>query len=254
MFIQKYNERLRVLVIFILFFLFSCKSDSKKLRIACAANLAYTIEEIAEEFEKECDCEVEIVTASSGQHSNQILNGAPFDLFISANLENANLLKVKGQIDGAIQIFAECKLILWSYKHEVKGIEILESNDLKKVAVANPKTAPFGYAAMEFLSNTGIIQRVKPKLVFGESVSQTNLFLTSGSADIAITAKSAPFNPKLKTEGNWYEIDSDQYPPLLQCAAVIESSEKKALAKDFQKFLDSQTSRKILIKNGYDMP
>lgn len=210
-----------------------------------------TIEEIAQVFEEECNCEVEIISASSGVLTNQISNGAPFDVFLSASMKYTAQLSQQDLIEGPVLVFAEGKLVIWSMDDRNVSERSLLDPKIGKIAIANPDIAPFGTAAMEFLATQDYLQELRPKLVFGENVGQTDLYITSGSADIGITSKASAYS---YNEGYWYEIDSYKYGSLLQTCAVLKNSKQQELALKFQNFLGSEKAKEILVKNGYDMP
>ena len=241
----------------IFYFLSGCSSDkSQKLTIATSANMQYAIHELVLSFTKETGVKCQIVVSSSGKLTAQIVAGAPYDVFVSADMKYPKSLFNKGLTTAEPEIYAEGKLVLWSILDDINpSIEILTNSQIKHIALANPKTAPYGSAAMEVMDYYKITDSVNSKLVFGESISQTSRFITSGTAQIGFTAKSVVLSPQVKGQGKWIEIKSNTYKPIAQ-GVVILNNRKEYLdqAKKFQDFLLSSVGKEILDKFGYNVP
>jgi molybdate transport system substrate-binding protein len=212
------------------------------------------MEDISIAFEEETGIKIELISGASGQLVNQISNGAPFDVFLSADLSYAAQLSEKNLSDGDLLVFAEGKLVIWTTGPYRVNPNTLLNPEHTKIAIPNPAIAPYGKAAMDYLSTQKYLEKIESKLVYGESVGQTSLFISSGSAEIGITSKSSVLNPKVRNIGDWFEIPAYSYGSLLQCCTILKSSEKKENAKKFQEFLTSETAKQILIEHGYDMP
>ncbi len=240
----------------LIFFFFSCaKDEQSKLTIATAANMQFAIKEIVQSFEKETGIACEMVISSSGKLTAQIKEGAPYDIFVSANMKYPNKLYKSGFTLKQPDIYAFGKLVMWSMRKDIKlSFEVLEDKHIKHIAMANPKTAPYGFSAKEVLINRGIYRKIEKKLVFGESVLQTNQFIASGVAEIGFTAKSVVLSPKIKENDNWIEIDPNLYSPIAQGIVIlINRQEQEQKAKEFNDFLLSSKGKEILNNFGYSV-
>ena len=240
----------------LIFFFFSCKKDEQpKLTIATAANMQFAMKEIIQTFEKETEIACEMVISSSGKLTALIKEGAPYDIFVSANMKYPNELYKSGFTLKQPEIYAYGKLVMWTMRKDIKlSFEILEDKHIKNIALANPKTAPYGFSAKEVLINKDIYHKIENKLVFGESVSQTNQFIASGVAEIGFTAKSVVMAPKIKDDNNWIDIDPDLYSPIAQGIVIlINRRELLHKAKKFNEFLISSKGKEILNNFGYSV-
>jgi len=238
---------------FLLLFLFAISLEAGQIRVALAANVSYAIDELLKEFHKtHQDIDVKVTIGGSGSLTSQIRNSAPYDVFMSANmLYPEALYKEKVALTKPV-VYAKGSLALLSVKPRdfSKGIYILKEDYIKKIAMANPKTAPYGVAAKEALENAKIYDEVKDKLVYGQSIAPTVAY-TIKATDIGIIAKSALFNPKLKhfKEGkNWVEVDSSLYTPISQGIVLIKNSKD---AKAFYDFILSDKAKEIFKRYGY---
>lgn len=236
-----------------LFFVLSCSTkNEEKLTIATAANMQFAMEEITAEFTKETGIKCGIVPGSSGKLSTLIIEKAPYDIFVSADTTYPNELFNKGIGLKSPSIYAYGKLVLWSCVKTISpDIKTLTSEKINHIALANPETAPYGKAAMELLKFHNLDSLVKQKLVYGESISQTNQFIITNSAEIGFTAKSTVLSKELKSKGKWVELDPSSYIPIAQAALLISNKES---AKKFYEFLTSDKAQKILKKYGYLTP
>ena len=209
--------------------------------------------ELVTVFTAESGIEAEVVHGSSGKLLAQIMEGAPYDVFISADMKYPNTLFKKGKAEEKPKVYAYGKLVLWSVNGNiVPSLGILSSDSITHIATANPKTAPYGVATEEFLRHNGIYNQVKDKLVFGEGIGQTNQFINSGAADIGFTAMSVVMSPKLKTKGKWLALDSSTYTPIAQGVVVIKKDGKNTdQAQAFYRFLFSPKGKSVLKKYGY---
>lgn len=233
----------------------SCSSPpSNSLVIACAANVQFAMEELCEEFEVENDIKTSIIIASSGKLTAQIIEGAPYDIFISADMKFPNKIFSSGKGKNKPEIYAYGRLMLISTKSNVKvNINSISSETIKHIAIANPKTAPYGKAAYSALNYYSVYDEVEKKLVYGESVSQTNQFISTGAAEIGLTSYSS-----LKAFGNdvnYYLFDQKCHLPIEQGVVLIKHQNSNEIAaQKFYLFLFSQNARKILAKYGYQVP
>ena len=238
----------------ILFSLSSCqKMRSDKLTIAVSANMQYAMEELTQEFTDSTGVPCELVIASSGKLTAQIIEGAPFDLFLSADMKYPETIFSKGLAFGEPEVYAYGHLVFWSLAAEQDFTESgLLSGEVRHIAVANPTTAPYGAAAFELLKAMGIFHQVQQKLVYGESIAQTNQFILSGTAEVGITARSVVSSPAAQGRGYWTEADSSLYQPIAQGLVILKNDpERLDRALAFNAFLRSPAANKILHKFGY---
>ncbi len=241
-------------IIFSLFFANSLLSQS--INVAVAANVSYAVVDIKKEFVKIYpDINVKIILGSSGRLTAQIKNGAPFDIFMSANMKYPRLLYKDGFTLSEVKVYAEGALAYLSNKKQdfSKGLTLLLDKNIKKIAIANPKTAPYGNASFEALRNANLLKKVQAKFVYGESISQT-LSFTIVATDIGFVAKSLLYSQKMKhyKEGKyWAEVDSSLYTPIQQGIVIIKQTKINTAAKKFYEFVLSQKAKKIFSSYGY---
>lgn len=237
-------------------FLISCTKQSQdNLHIATASNMQFVMHELTASFTKETGIQCEVIVGSSGKLSAQIKQGAPFDLFVSANMRYPEDLFTSGFTTKKPTIYAYGRLVLWSMSTSANlSLDYLMSDNVKHIAVANPRIAPYGIPAIEVLKNEGIYESVKEKLVFGESISQTNQFITSEVAEVGFTAKSVVLSPNMKENDNWIELNITSYTRIAQGVVILNNrNDHREDAQKFHDFLLSQKGGKILIKFGYDL-
>jgi molybdate transport system substrate-binding protein len=234
-----------ILFIFIIHAFSYCNlPPEKSINIATAANVQFAMDTIAAIFEKETGIKANIILGSSGKLTAQILQGAPYDIFVSANMKYPMEIYKKNMALRKPEVYAYGSLVLWTLKDSVDpDITILTNTEIRRIAIANPKTAPYGIAALELLQNLGIFEQIKDKLVYGESISQVNQFITSKTADIGFSAKSVVLSSKMKNMGSWSVIDSLKYTPIEQGALIIKKDE--AHLKEAEKFLSFLFSTKV---------
>ena len=235
----------------------SCESKkSDSIRIATSANMQYAIKEIATAFTKKTGVHCEVIIASSGKLAAQIIEGAPFDIFASADLKYPQMVYGKGKAINRPEVYAYGTLILWSKDAiPITSLAMLTEDHIHHIAVANPKTAPYGTAAVEALKHHNIYDQVLTKLVYGESVAQANQFITTKAAQIGFTSKSTVLSKNKTISGNWIEISRDLYSPIEQSCVLLNSNPKKRKTSElFYEYLFSKESKAILKKFGYLVP
>lgn len=234
--------------------LFGCKPKPYEgITIATAANMQFAMQALTKAFEQTKQINCRVVVGSSGKLTAQIKEGAPYDVLVSADMKYPQTLHQAGLCQ-LPKTYAWGKLVLWSQKPGFSpSLANLSKSKIKHLAIANPKTAPYGAAAVEVLKQKGLYAQLKPQLVYGESIAQTNQFILSQTADAGFTAKSVVLSPRLQHKGKWVEIDSSLYAPIAQDAAVILGKHQANLSKAsaFVKFLFSPTARRILQQYGY---
>lgn len=241
--------------IIILLFLFCFRLHAEDITVAVAANLQFVFQEISTNFKNKTGIEVKTILGASGKLTAQILNGAPFDIFMSADNDYPQSLYKTGFTYGEPKIYTYGSLVFWTFK-DVKLEEInrlLLSSDIKTIAVANPKTAPYGREAVNYLKNSKIYEKIKDKLIYGESISQVNQYISSGSSDIGITAKSIVVSPEMKNKGKWVAIDEKSYNPIAQSVVILKYGNDKnpKSSKLFFDYLFSDEVKHLFLKYGY---
>ncbi len=231
------------------------QKDSEKLMIATAANMQFPMKELVQGFTERSGIECEMVISSSGILTAQIREGAPFDIFVSADMKYPQELYKDGFTLSAPAIYAYGKLVIWTLDQDFDpSLDQMTSDDIRHIALANPKTAPYGLAAVEVLENAGIYEKVLKKLVFGESISQASQFVVSGAAEIGFTAKSVVLSPDIKERANWIEVNEIYYTPIAQGLVILKNGKKRInRAENFYDFMFSEKGKKILDKFGYSV-
>lgn len=233
----------------------SCsRATPQKLTIATASNMQFAMAELSQAFSASTRIPCQPVISSSGKLTAQIQAGAPFDVFLSADLKYPNLLYQNQLTQGKPQIYAYGTLVLWTMKPNLlPSLEILGSSQVDHISIANPKTAPYGHAALESLqSSLKYDQPIQQKLIYGESIAQVNQFISTQVAEIGFTAKSTVVSSPLANQGQWIEVESKYYNPIAQGIVIIKNNrEQLPQAKRFQAFLFSKQGQSILKKHGY---
>ncbi|MCF2486634.1 molybdate ABC transporter substrate-binding protein [Dyadobacter sp. CY347] len=242
--------------LFLSVFLAGCSKPSDKIVIATAANVQYVMKEIKAEFEKETGKEIDIVVGSSGKLTTQIREGAPFDVFVSADTKYPQEIFKNGGSAEKPKIYALGTLVLWSKDIPKADLNIdsLANDKVKKIAIPNPETAPYGEAAIQVLRSRKVFEKIEKKLVFGESIAQTAQYITSGNVEAGFNALSIVLSPEMKDQGNYIILDSTAYKPIEQAAILLNHSDdspKKETSEQFYKFLYSQKAKAIFQKYGY---
>ncbi|HXY03272.1 MAG TPA: molybdate ABC transporter substrate-binding protein [Terriglobales bacterium] len=233
-------------------------SLAQEITVAAAADLQFAMQDIASRFQKESGQNVKVSYGSSGNFFQQIQNGAPFDLFFSANLDYAKRLDAAGLVEpGSYYQYARGKIVIWvsnDSKIDLRsGLKVLLEPSIKKIAVANPQHAPYGQAAVAALQKEDVYEKVKDKLVLGENISQTASFVVSGSADIGIVALSLALSPNMKDKGRYAEVPSDEYPPIEQACVILRSSRNKQVAQQFLTFVKTAAIGDLLRGYGFQV-
>ena len=228
----------------------------QKLRVAAAANIQFVIEQLISVFEKGHNIKIELVTGATGKLEAQILEGAPFDVFVSADMATPEDLEKKGFSACKTKQYAIGELVLWTNVANIEpnpDLNLLSAQNIHKIAVANPKTAPYGKAAEEALKYFRMYEKIKDKLVIGENVGQANQYIATGAAEIGFTAKSLVVSGPMKGKGKWVEIDKKAYTPLKQGALILKHGKETNLNTSvaFFNFLYSKEAKKIFMENGY---
>jgi molybdate transport system substrate-binding protein len=230
-----------------------------ELTVAAAADLTFAFKDIATRFQTQSGAVVKMSFGSSGNFFSQIRNGAPYDLFFSADMSYAKKLEEAGLIEpGSLYEYAIGRIVLWvpaDSKLDVsKGMGVLTDPSIGKIAVANPEHAPYGRAAVAALKHEGLYDKIKDKIVLGENISQTAQFVQSGNADVGIIADSLALAPTMKDKGKYFEVPADDYPAIEQAAVILKSSKHKELAQKFIAFLKQPATTELLQSYGFVVP
>lgn len=228
----------------------------QKITIVAAANLKIALDSINTVFKIENPgINTQITYGASGKFFEQISNSAPFDLFFSADMDYPRKLEEKKLTASKIKMYATGKLVIWSKKTDPNKSKMnsLLSTDIRKIAIGNPITAPYGEKAVESLKFYKIYDKVKSKLVFGENITQATQFITTGNADIGITALSLVLTPNMKKEGGkYYIIPQKSHTALDQGCVILKKAKGNADALKFYNFISSKKASAILKYYGYD--
>ena len=229
-----------------------------EIKVAVASNFYPAMKEVVLQYELKKyqsseNHKIILISGSSGKHYAQIMNGAPFDIFFSADKVRPILLEKKGISEsGSRFTYALGRLVLWSSLDGfVEKDEQLYNNELRFLAIANPKIAPYGVAAREALISINLWEDLQSKLVRGENIAQTFQFVNSGNAKLGFISYSQLMNPNYPVVGSFWEVPQSMYKPIEQQAVVLK---KSSLAKDFLSFIESDESLNIISKYGYDLP
>jgi molybdate transport system substrate-binding protein len=252
------SGRLLRRALFLLSFFLSSRVHAQTVRIAAASDLQFALPDLAAQYEKQSGVKLAITYGSSGNFVAQIQNGAPFDLFFSADVSYPHQLVVAQLADASsLQIYAVGHLVLWlppdSPLDPSAGLKILQDPRIQKIAIANPDHAPYGRAAIAVLRDAGLYDQLKPKLVFGENIAQAAQFVQTGNAQAGLLAHSLTFSPAMKS-GKFWTIPVDNYPSVEQAAVLITASPNKEAAISFLAFLKTPAARTILERYGFFLP
>lgn len=233
-------------------------AQTQTLRVAAAADLQFAMNDLAGHYEKQSGVKVAVSYGSSGNFRTQIENGAPFDLFFSADVQYPKMLISAGLADGdTLYVYARGRLVLWAPAEAnlhltEKGLAALTDARVAKIAIANPEHAPYGKAAVAALQKGGVFEAVRSKLVYGENISQAAQFAQSGSAQVGILALSLTYAESMKGGERW-EVPESLYPPLEQAAVVIHASANKPSARAFLEYVKSADGKAILANYGFTL-
>ena len=245
--------------IFLSLFLGMMSLYAGEINVAVAANVSYAIDDLKKEFNALYpETKVQVTLGSSGKLTAQIKNGAPYQLFMAANMKYPEALYNEGIAVTRPLVYAQGSLAYLSSKQQdfTKGIALTKDATINKIAIANPKTAPYGKAAVEAMKNGGVLADVEKKFVFAESISQTVSYAVT-AADIGFIAKSSLYSPKMahfKEGVNWSDVDPKLYTPINQGIVVLKNGEKNSEVAAFYTFMLSAKAKKILQGYGYLVP
>ncbi len=232
----------------------------EELTIAAASDLNFAFKEIVSDFEKATGTHVRLSLGSSGNFFSQIQHGAPYDLYFSADIRYPQKLEQTGHaVPGSLYKYAVGRIVVWTPKASSVpvsqvGMDALLDPSIKKIAIANPKHAPYGRAAIAAMEHFKMYDRVKEKLVLGENISQAAQFVESGSADIGIVALSLASAPAMKEAGQYWEIPAASHPVLEQGAVILAGARNPQAAMAFLDFLKGPEGRQVMAGYGFVLP
>ncbi|CAN5898332.1 molybdate ABC transporter substrate-binding protein [soil metagenome] len=233
----------------------------RAVTVAAAADLKYVLDEIVDRFHQEHpEIRVEVVYGSSGNLYAQIAQGGPYDLFLSADIDYPRQLIKAGRADRESEfLYAVGQIVVWvpegsKLDLQRRGIEALLDPSVRKIAIANPRHAPYGRAAEAALKALGVYERVEGRLVLGENIAQTTQFVDTGAADIGIIALSLALSPPMRGRGQIWHVPTDTYPPLVQGGVVVAGSRDQDAAGRLRQFLNGAEGRDLLKRYGFVLP
>ncbi|WP_158969652.1 molybdate ABC transporter substrate-binding protein [Paraglaciecola sp. L3A3] len=245
---------LKIIPAFIFLFIISFDINAEKVHIAVASNFTQTMKVLVKEFETNSEHTVSLSFASSGKLYAQIKHGAPFDVFFSADSDKPLLLEKEGLIvTGSRFTYALGQLILWSNKHD-KLLNIkqkLMQGNFTKLAIANPRLAPYGLAAQQTIENLGLTEQTLPKWVQGENIMQTLHFISSGNAELGFVALSQLKDPKALSEFSIWLVPAALYQPIRQDLVWLNRAKHNPAADEFMQFIHSAKASSIIATSGY---
>jgi molybdate transport system substrate-binding protein len=236
------------------------QSANREINVAAAADLSAVLQEVATNYEKRSGVAVKLSFGASGALTQQIQNGAPFDVFFSADMDYPRQLITGGQADGAtLYRYAVGKLVLWVPKDspldvEHKGMDVLLDPSVKKISIANPQHAPYGRAAVAALKHYGLYEKVTGQLVLGENISQAAQFVESGNAQVGFVALAHAIAPSMQDKGKYWMVPTEAYPPLDQGAVLISRSSHKQDAAAFLEYIKTTEVSALLKRYGFSIP
>ncbi len=233
--------------------------SAEEIAVAAASDLNFAIKEVIGEFEKQTGHRVKVSLGSSGNFYAQLQQGAPFDLYFSADIGYPKKLEEAGlTVPGSLYRYAVGRVVLWAPKSSPvdvsQGLTVLKEARVKKIAIANPKHAPYGRAAVAAMEHAQVYAEVKDRLVLGENISQAAQFIESGACDVGIIALSLALAPAMRSAGSYWEIPAEAHPPLEQGAAILKQSKHQELATSFLAFLQGPQGQEIMIRYGFTLP
>jgi molybdate transport system substrate-binding protein len=229
-------------------------APAQSVRIAAAANLRYVLEELKNIYQaKNAAVKIDVTYGASGTLLQQIINGAAYNIFMAADKTFPDKLKDMGYTSGVVKNYAYGKLVIWSNTVDIsKGLEVLTDKSVKRIAVANPETAPYGERAVECLKYYKMFDKIQEKLVYADNISQAAQFAETGNAEVGFLALSLAIAPEMK--GTYFMIDTKSYKPVEQAMVLVKGWEANPEAAKFMKFVLSAECKPVFEKYGYLVP
>jgi len=242
--------------IYLIAFLISMTAQAQIVKIAAAADLRYALDEVVKAYKKNnSGATIEVIYGSSGNAFTQISNGAPYDIFFSADIIYPQKLKESGLTLTDPKLYAIGRIVLWSATLDVsKGLSVLAEKPNIKIAVANPEHAPYGQRSVEALKFYKLYEKVEKQLIYGENISQAAQFCLTGNADAGLIALSLVQTPSMKNHGKYFLIDSKAHRPIEQGYSILNHAKGNKQAFSFAEFISSIESMSIFEKYGFTLP
>ncbi len=240
--------------------LLACSALADDLNVAAAADLSFAVKDLAADFQSRTGHVVRVSLGSSGNFYAQIQSGAPFDVFLSADVSYPQQLEREGRVQaGSVIVYATGRIVVWAPKTAkfdvtAQGMNALLDPSVQQIAIANPRHAPYGRAAEAAIRHAGLYDQVARYFVFGENIAQTAHFVETGNADIGIIALSIALSPEMNGQGKYWTVPDDWYPPLQQGAAVVKATRHPEAARAFLEYLKSPAATAILQHYGFAVP
>ncbi len=249
----------RLIVACLLLFCVTGPVGAEEIAVAAASDLNFAIKEIIGEFEKQTGHHVKLSLGSSGNFFAQLQQGAPFDLYFSADIGYPRKLEEEGlTVPGSLYRYAVGRVVVWAPKGSpldiAKGLAVLREPTVKKIAIANPKHAPYGRAAVAAMEHALVYVDVKDRLVLGENISQAAQFIESGACDVGIIALSLALAPAMKSAGSYWEIPAEAHPPLEQGTVIMKQSKQPEVARQLLAFLQGPQGQEMMTRYGFTLP
>lgn len=237
--------------------LVTAAAHAEKITVAAAADLKFAMDEIVSTFKKGNPADVvDVIYGSSGKFHTQIQQGAPYDLYFSADIGFPRELAKAGFAASEVKPYAFGRIVLWSANLDASKMTLASLTDprITHIAVANPKHAPYGKRAEEALRAAGLWEKVEPKLVYGENIAHTTQFVQTGNAQVGIIALALAVNPELASKGSYWLIPDKLHQPLEQGFVITKRAEANVLAKRFADYMGSKPARAVMSRYGFVLP
>lgn len=234
-------------------------ASADDIAVAAASDLQFAIKELIVEYEKQTGHHVKLSLGSSGNFFAQLQQGAPFDLYFSADIGYPKKLEEAGlTVPGSLYRYAVGRVVVWAPKNSpldvTKGLTVLREPVIKKIAIANPKHAPYGRAAVAAMEQSQVYAEVKDRLVLGENISQAAQFIESGACDVGIIALSLAMAPAMKSAGSYWLIPAEAHLPLEQGAVIMKQSKQQDAARSFLQLMQSPQGQEVMTRYGFTLP
>lgn len=235
---------------------FGAVAHAGTVLVAAAPNIKFAFDDLEAVFQKQTGIIVKPVYASSGALTQQVEAGAPYDLFLAADTKYPESLYTAGMTVGAPKVYAYGSLVLWSKAplNLSNWQALLKSSEIRKIAVPNPRLAPYGLEALRALKYYHLAKLLKGKIIYGENLLTVIQYVDSGAAEVGFTAKSLMVAPEMRGKGHWVEIPQKAYKPIAQSAVLLKHGAGSVDAQKFLDFVYSSAGRHILKANGYRLP
>ena len=237
--------------------LFAAFAHAGKITIAAAADLKFAMDEIVSTFQRSNSADrVDVIYGSSGKFHAQIQRGAPYDLYFSADIAFPRALAKAGFAASEVRPYAVGRIVLWSAAMDARQMTLASLTDARvaRVAIANPRHAPYGKRAEEALRASGLWDKVEPKLVYGENIAHAAQFVQSGNAQVGVIALALAVSPELAGKGGYWLIPDHLHAPLEQGFIITRRAQGNALAQRFADYMGSQAARAVMTRYGFVLP